>query len=393
MNFVQNLIDPIASKLGAALPSVVGALLILIIGILLAKLIRRLITKALNATGLDEKVNKGSDKSFSIVKIIAMLIYYVLVVYVLMIVLNMLGVGDVFAPIESMLQSFIGAIPKIVVAAIIGFAGYIIAKLASEAVELVSESVNRLSSKIGFDTDQFNIIKILKQIVFLFIFIPILIIAVEKLEMPAISDPATAMLAKFMAAIPNIIAAAIIIGVFYILARFITPMLRELLKNVGLDNMPEKLGLSFMGGRSLSSIVANVTFFLIMLAGLASGLERLEMTTVVDALNEVMGLTGKIIFGLVIMIIGNFISKVAYNSLSGSNENSGLASIARVAILGIFFGIGLNSMGIANEIVNLAFGLTLGAVAVAIALSFGLGGREAAGKQMEHILKRFRKEN
>jgi len=41
-------------------------------------------------------------------------------------------------------------------------------------------------------------------------------------------------------------------------------------------------------------------------------------------------------------------------------------------------------MGLANEIVYLAFGLTLGAVAVAVALSFGLGGREAAGKQMEH---------
>ena len=44
----------------------------------------------------------------------------------------------------------------------------------------------------------------------------------------------------------------------------------------------------------------------------------------------------------------------------------------------------------ADDIVNLAFGLTLGAVAVAFALSFGLGGREAAGRQMEHWLSRMR---
>ena len=51
---------------------------------------------------------------------------------------------------------------------------------------------------------------------------------------------------------------------------------------------------------------------------------------------------------------------------------------------------GLRAMGIANEIVHLAFGLTLGSVAVAVALSFGLGGREAAGKLMERWLERWK---
>lgn len=49
-------------------------------------------------------------------------------------------------------------------------------------------------------------------------------------------------------------------------------------------------------------------------------------------------------------------------------------------------------MGIADDIVNMAFLLILGAVAVAIALSFGLGGREAAGRQMEHWLAKLRKD-
>jgi hypothetical protein len=61
--------------------------------------------------------------------------------------------------------------------------------------------------------------------------------------------------------------------------------------------------------------------------------------------------------------------------------------------LGLFIAIALRTMGIANEIVTLAFGLTLGAAAVAFALSFGLGGREAAGKQMEHMLSRYRNES
>ncbi|MEZ0471720.1 hypothetical protein [Luteimonas salinilitoris] len=59
---------------------------------------------------------------------------------------------------------------------------------------------------------------------------------------------------------------------------------------------------------------------------------------------------------------------------------AGLARIARIAILGLVLAMGLRAMGIADDIVNLAFGLVLGAVAVAIALAFGLGGREAAGE-------------
>jgi hypothetical protein len=65
--------------------------------------------------------------------------------------------------------------------------------------------------------------------------------------------------------------------------------------------------------------------------------------------------------------------------------------MARYAILVLVFAIGLNAMGIADTIVHLAFGLSLGAVAVAVALSFGLGGREAAGKHAEYLLSKFRK--
>lgn len=67
-----------------------------------------------------------------------------------------------------------------------------------------------------------------------------------------------------------------------------------------------------------------------------------------------------------------------------------MAGLARIAILTLVAAMGLRSMGIADDIVNMAFGLTLGAITIAVALSFGLGGREAAGKQMEYWLSKFR---
>jgi len=323
-------------------------------------------------------------------KTLSKIVYYFVVIFVVIIVLGKLNIPNVLAPLETMLNDFFSAIPNIIKAGIIAFIGYTIANLASELVELISQSVNRLSAKLGFDVTQFNLIKILKQIVFLIVFIPMLIVAIDELGMEALSGPATAMLQKFMNAIPNIIGAGIILGVFYLLAKFIAPALRELLRNLKVDELPARMGLKFLEGRSISGMAGSLVFFFIMLSGLIEALDMLEMATVVEAVQEVMHISGRIFFGLLVLVLGNFVANIAYNSLA-NGDNSGMAAIARIAILGIFFGIGLNAMGIANSIVNLAFGLTLGAVAVAVALSFGLGGREAAGKQMDHILSKFRK--
>ena len=126
---------------------------------------------------------------------------------------------------------------------------------------------------------------------------------------------------------------------------------------------------------------------LIVYFGLVEALKVLGFTEVVEILREVLEVSGKILFGLVILVLGNFISTIAYNTFTANeNNNQFVGSIIRTAIIAVFLAIGLSSMGIASDIVNLAFGLTLGAIAVAIALSFGLGGREAAGRQMEIIL-------
>ena len=98
--------------------------------------------------------------------------------------------------------------------------------------------------------------------------------------------------------------------------------------------------------------------------------------------------------GALIIAIGLWIANLAAAALRGvSGDRAGFyAGLARFAILGLVFAMALRAMGIADDIVNLAFGLSLGAVAVAVALSFGLGGREAAGRQMEHWLSKLRGE-
>mgnify|MGYP007059814573 CR=1 FL=1 len=98
------------------------------------------------------------------------------------------------------------------------------------------------------------------------------------------------------------------------------------------------------------------------------------------------------LLGSVILIIGFMLANLASAAIVRANSgNLMLARVARLAILGIVLAMGLRAMGIADDIVNLAFGLTLGAIAVAVALAFGLGGRDAAGRLASRWVDRLGK--
>src|SRR5690606_15234060 len=130
--------------------------------------------------------------------------------------------------------------------------------------------------------------------------------------------------------------------------------------------------------------------FFLVFSGIITAVEVLRLEYLNLILTEVLFITGSIAFGVLILLIGNFISTLIYNAMIRSAKNSFIASVVRYATLGLFIGIALRAMGIANEIVELAFGLTLGALAVVIALSYGLGGREAAGEHFREIIQKFK---
>lgn len=373
--------------------NIIGAILIFIIGRFVAGFFKRMVEKVLKKTTMDNKIFSTAAGDAGPEVFVGKLVYYLIMIIVLMIILEMLGFNTVLDPLKDMLSKFLGFIPNLVVAGIIGFVGYMIATIVSDLVGMASASLGRYTQKLGLKTE-INIPKLVKQLVFIIIFIPVLIAALDALKIDTVSQPLKEMLSTFLNAIPNIIAAAIIVGVFYIAGKFISTMVKDLLANLGTDDLSTKLNLSSaIGDTSLSNLLGNLLFAFIMVTGIITGIEKLNFTRLSEILNNLLELSGQIIFGLVIMAIGNYVANIAYNAMAKNKDNTFMASLARIATMGLFLAIALRTMGIANEIVNLAFGLTLGAVAVAVALSFGLGGREAAGKQMEHILKNFRGED
>ncbi|MBV6644469.1 MAG: mechanosensitive ion channel [Cyclobacteriaceae bacterium] len=386
-SYLDNLIHSISS----ALPGVLGAILVFVVGWLIALLIRRVVHGLMKRTEWDERLLGNTIVDTN--KFIANLVYYVLMVIILLIVLEMLGVSYVLDPIKNMLSEFLGFIPNILAGMAIVFIGYIIAKFISNLVKMAGSFFDRLAKGMGFkETEKF--VYFIQQLVFVVVFIPFIIQGLNALELEAITRPANNILHDLLDAVPNIIGAALIITIFIVGGRFITAFLKDLLSNMGTDNLTEKLQLKTMLGENatLSAIVANIAFFFLVFFGIISSIEMLGFERLTHALHSILNLSGSILFGLMIMIIGNFLASIIFKALNTSEDSRFVAGITRVAIIGLFLAIALRTMGIANSIVELAFGLTLGSLAVTVALSYGLGGREAAGKHMEKILKRFQKE-
>ena len=392
MDNIKTIITDITAVFGP-FAKYAGALLIILIGWILAKIVKKVIIRLFKKTTLDERMSDKLHLKMNLANFLAKLVYYLIFIYALVMALEALGMTTALDPVKNLFTQISTSIPSIIGAGVIGFAGYLIASLISEAVGFVSEGIESFGSRMNLSANV-NLTKILKQVVFIIIFIPILVTALDYLNMDTITVPAKEMFSTLLNAIPNIIAAAIILAVFYFVGKYIVALIVNLLRGLGLDSYSETLGLDSMigEGTSLSKLLGSIAFFFIMFTGAIAAVGKLEFEQVSTLLTDVFAITGKIFFGLLILILGNFIANIATKALSNSKENAWIASIAKYAIIALFLAMGLSTMGIGGNIINLAFGLILGAIAVAFALAFGLGGREAAGTHFDHFLKKIRGE-
>ena len=143
-------------------------------------------------------------------------------------------------------------------------------------------------------------------------------------------------------------------------------------------------GESEEGKQTPSEIVGHLVLVALMLFATIESLRMLHFDALAALITEFMVFAGHVALGLVIFGIGLFLGNIAARTIEASRSVQApiLALAARVAILVLAGAMALRQMGLANEIITLAFGLLLGAIAVALALAFGLGCREMAADAM-----------
>jgi hypothetical protein len=378
------------------LPNLVAGGVLALLAVLVATVARGLVRRALAATSFDESLAIHAGVR-PVGDSLATVVYWLVILVFLPGVLSAFAVEGLLAPVEGMVDRFLAMVPNLVAAAAIGGVGWLVARIVRDLTSnlLSATGVDRLGETAGLREGR-SLSRLVGLVLYVLILVPALTAALEALQIQAITAPATAMLAAIMTAIPQVFAATLILAIAYGVARFAAGLVSELLAGAGFDRLPTQVGLAeaFRGDLTPSRLVGHVLLFFVMLFASVEAAGRLGFDQLAGLVATFIAFGGQVLLGTGIIAVGFWLSGLARDALERvhGDGGSGLAGLTRFAILGLVLAMGLRAMGLADDIVNLAFGLTLGAIAVAVALSFGLGGREAAGRQMEHWLARLRGE-
>lgn len=396
LEIVSEPLQALVTKVFEFGPSLIAGGVLALVAWVLASLARSLITNALSKTSIDEKVSEAAEMR-PVSGSIGDVLYWLIILMFLPAILGTLKLDGLLVPVQGMVDKILAMLPNILAAAVIGLVGWFVARILRDLVQKLLQvvGIDRVGEKAGL-SGNVSLSQLGGLLVFIFVFVPALVAALNTLQIDAISDPATQMLGAFMAAIPDIFAAVIILSIAFVLARFISGLVSRMLDGLGANALPKKLGLASgpSEGFYLSSFAGTVVSIFIMLFATVEASKQLGFDQVSGIVSTLIEFAGQVLLGGAILAAGFWIAGVAHTAvIKVAGESAALmAGILRAAILGLVLAMGLRAMGIADDIVNLAFGLVLGSIAVAFALSFGLGGREAAGRQMEHWLARLRDE-
>ncbi|MBX3606915.1 MAG: mechanosensitive ion channel [Piscinibacter sp.] len=378
------------------LPHLVAGLVLALVAWLIATVLRAAAGKALSMTGLDDKLSAAAGMA-PMSRNVGNVLFWLVMLLFLPSILGAFRLEGTLGPVQTMLGSALEMLPNVFAAAVIGFVGFVVARVLRGLVVnlLAAAGADTLSERAGLD-GSVKFSRLAGTLVFILVLVPSLIAALDALKIEAVSRPATLMLGQMLDAVPHLIAAAVILLITYYVARFASVLLARLLESAGFDALPARLGLgaALSGPTRPSQLAQWAVMFFAMLFAAVEAAAQLGFAQVRDVVTTFIGFAGDIVLGGLILAIGFWLANLAYDAIdkASGEKSAGLAAVARIAILGVVIAMGLRAMGIANEIVQLAFALTFGAVAVAVALSFGLGGREAAGKLMEHWTARWRRD-
>ena len=377
------------------IPSLLAAVAVAFIGWILANLVKVGMQKLLGRTQLDEKLSTDVGVS-GLSQNISEIVYWLILLLFLPIVLSILGLNGLLFPVQNMVNEVVLYLPNIFIAGVIVFVGYILAKIVRGIVEglLGSLNIQQHAEKVGIFKNS-NLPKLLGSFVFALVIITALIIGFEALGIEAISQPATAMLYEIMNAIPHIIAAGLILILAYVVSRFVANIVVEVVAGTGVDDIPAKLDLQrFLGTTKISCVVGYLIVFFTMLFAVSEAANRLGFDQVSGLIAMFIQFGADILLGAVILVVGFWLANLVAKVVQRGEYNSSrwLANLVRILIMGLVVAMGLRAMGIADSIVNLAFGLTLGSVAVAFALAFGLGGRQPAERVLTDLIDKAKRE-
>lgn len=391
---------------------VLSAVVVIIIAAILAAVLKSAVSKLAQKVPALRRIGQdGASLGNAVGTIVSMVVWLL----GLVIVLGIFQLNQVLTPVTSMLEQGLGFLPNIIGAVFVFVIGLVIAKIVRALITTALRAVDfgkllgtaqtgiqkatggvmgdqsgdrtgqkapaQQSAQQGQDGQRAvsNLPEIIASVVFALIMIVVSIAALQILGIASISDPAAEMLTSVFTAIPNIIAAVALVGIGVLIARFVTGLFRPVLESTGIDEWLQKNDVISEGSSATPTVLRIVEIAVVLFFGVMAA-QVLGFPQITAILSQILDLGGSVLFGAVIIAAGFFIASVVSKLVSGT-----ASTIIKWAIIILFAAMGLQSMGVADRIIEIAFGSLVIGLAAAAVLAFGLGGRDAAARQLEKI--------
>jgi len=401
MNQLSNAWDSFASFL----PSLIGGILLILVAWLVASLVRMGVRKGLEAADLDERMAGGDTErtggqETSMTNVIAQVFYYLVWVLFLPGIFQLFGLTSVAMPIQNMLNTALAYLPNLIGAIALVAIAIVVGRFIKNLVYNLALSLNidRWVSKFTGGTDNVDateatvsesqkdtIANVLANIVYALFLIPILVVALETLGIRSISEPIINVLNTILAAIPNILVAVILLAVGIAIAKFVGDLTTNLLRGTGINNLTDNFNVKNTKNFDLAQISGQVVAGLIGLFFFVEALNALNLAVLNTIGSAIIAYLPNVVFAIIILGLGVIGGQWLAGLVSRSTGSQWAGRLIQYLLIAFALFMVLDQLNFATNIVNTAFIFVIGGLSVAFAISFGLGGRDFARRQLEKL--------
>jgi len=320
-------------------------------------------------------------------------VYWVIFALFLPAILGALQIPGLLEPVQNMFNKAMGYLPNIIGAVVILLIGLLIAKIVKQVISNLTASfgINRMASKFGISAGDTKISDILGIVGYAVVIFPILVQSLNTLNIEAISGPASQVLERITSLIPGFIGAAVVLGIAFFVGKLVGGIVTDLLKGVGFDNAPAKIGLNLnaTGANAPSNLAGKLVMVAIIILSALQALPMMGLEELSEHVETFAGFAVKVLMACVILGAGLYLGNLVAILIKDSGVKNGaqLGMVARAAIAIFAGGFALQEIGLSASIINVAFGSLLGGLGLAAAIAFGWGGHDAAKRVVDRYVK------
>ena len=422
MTAVTEPLNGMLNQIFVYLPKLVSAAVLLLVAWIAGSLLRRVVTGVLSRVNIERRLAEpaGIEPTTDSVlpQTVGNFVYWLTFLVLLPAVLDALGLQGLLQPVQQMLAKMVGFLPNLFAAALIMLIGWLGARIVQQVVTNVLDAtgINSFGRRVGLATGLGieSLSGLAGTVSYAVILILAVISALESLNFNAISNPASSMLEGVLAAVPSILVAAGILLIGYLVARLVSRVVDDVLRQIGFNTLLQRLGIAevslaeerspsiaeatsaadrppstaeatFALERPPSQLAGYIAMVAVLLFSAIEATAQLGFQELAGMLVKLTLLFGKVVLGAVILGFGLYLASVFGRIVArkGGTYGNILGAIVRAGIVTLSLFMALTEMGLANEIITLAFGIILGSAAIAAAIAFGMGGRDLAKRHME----------